>query len=119
MKGVILAGGSGTRLYPMTKGVNKHLLPVGQQPMVLYPLSKLKEFGIQDILLITGPEHLTQFASLLGSGDDFGVNLHFRVQDKPGGIAQAVALAENFVGDDSFFVLLGDNLFEDSLLSMK
>lgn len=118
MKGVLLAGGSGTRLYPLTKGVNKHLLPVGEKPMILHPMLKLKEFGIKDVLLVTGPEYLTAFASLLGDGSEWGLNIHFRVQQKPGGIAEALGLARPFAGDSSFFVILGDNLFGDSLQDM-
>lgn len=119
MKGVLLAGGLGTRLRPMTLGVNKHLLPVAGKPMILHPLKKLVEFGIRDILLVTGPEHLDQFAELLGDGSDWNCSLHFRVQQKPGGIAQALSLAEPFVGNAAFFVILGDNLFADSLRSME
>ncbi len=119
MKGVLLAGGSGTRLYPLTRGVNKHLLPVGNKPMILYPLEKLTKVGVKDVLLITGPEHLTPFAHLLGDGTEWGLNLHIRAQVKPGGIAQALGLAKEFVGGESFWVLLGDNLFEDSLNEMQ
>lgn len=119
MKGVLLAGGLGTRLFPMTKGVNKHLLPVGNKPMILYPLEKLSEFSVKDVLLITGPEHLSQFAHLLGDGGEWGLNLHFRVQQKPNGIAGALGLAEWFVGSDSFFLILGDNLFGDSLQLLR
>lgn len=119
MKGVLLAGGSGTRLYPLTKGVNKHLLPIGDKPMILYPLEKLVEADIQEILLITGPEHLGQFASLLGDGSAWGCHLHFRVQEKAGGIAEALGLAKCFVDEESFFVILGDNIFVDSLTLMK
>ncbi len=115
MKGIVLAGGSGTRLFPMTKGVNKHLLPVGDKPMILHPLLKLKEYGIKDVLLITGPEHLTQFAHLLGDGSEWDIRVYFRVQQKPMGIAQALSLAQTFIGSDSFFIILGDNLFGDSL----
>lgn len=119
MKGILLAGGSGTRMHPMTLGVNKHLLPIGAKPMILHPLQKLAEFGVKEILLITGPEHLTQFAHLLGDGSSFGINLHFRVQQKPGGIAQALSLAQPFVGAESFFVILGDNLFGEPLQILK
>lgn len=119
MKGILLAGGAGTRLLPMTKGVNKHLLPIGNEPMILHPLLKLKEFGIRDVLLVTGPEHLTQFAHLLGDGSEWGMRVHFRVQQNPGGIAEALGLAKTFVGVDSFFVILGDNLFGDSLNNFK
>lgn len=118
-KGVILAGGSGTRLYPLTKGVNKHLLPVGNKPMILHPVEKLKEVGVENILVITGPEYFTQFAALLGDGSDYGVDLHMRCQQKPGGIAEAVCLARAFTGGDPFYVLLGDNIFEDSLRDME
>lgn len=119
MKGVLLAGGSGTRMAPLTRGVNKHLLPVGDRPMIHHLLQKFSEAGIRDVLLITGPEHFTAFAQALGDGSEWGIDLHFRVQFKPGGIAQAVGLAESFVGKDSFFVLLGDNLFEDPLSIVK
>lgn len=119
MKGVLLAGGSGTRMHPMTLGVNKHLLPVGGKPMILHPLLKLAAFGIREILLITGPEHMTQFAQLLGDGSSFGVDLHLRIQQKPGGIAEAVSLSKTFVGTDSFFVILGDNLFQEPLDILK
>ena len=119
MKAILLAGGSGTRLLPMTKGVNKHLLPIGNRPMILYPLQKLAESGIKDVLLVSGPEHLNQFANLLGDGSEWGVHLHFRVQQKPGGIADALNLAKPFVGQDTFWVILGDNLFHDSLQSMQ
>lgn len=119
MKGVLLAGGIGSRLYPLTKGINKHLLPVGSKPMILYPLEKLAEFGVREVLLVTGPEHLSQFAALLGDGGEYGVDLHFRVQSRPGGIAEALGLARSFVGQDSFFVVLGDNLWEDPLSLMR
>lgn len=115
MKGVLLAGGSGTRMAPFTKGVNKHLLPVGDRPMIHHLLQKFSEFGIRDVLLITGPEHLTPFAQSVGDGSEWNLNLQMRVQAKPGGIAQAVGLAESFVGSDSFLVMLGDNLFGDPL----
>lgn len=119
MKGVLLAGGTGSRLFPLTKGVNKHLLPIGDKPMICHPLAKLVEAGVKDILLITGPEHLNQFAMLLGDGSEWGCNIHFRVQQKPGGIAEALSLSKTFVGNDSFFVILGDNLFGDSLSSFR
>lgn len=115
MKGVLLAGGTGSRLFPLTKGVNKHLLPIADKPMICHPLAKLVEFGVKDVLLITGPEHLNQFAMLLGDGSEWNCHLHMRVQQKPGGIAQALSLAETFVGKDSFWVILGDNIFNDSL----
>lgn len=119
MKGVLLAGGLGTRMFPLTKGVNKHLLPVGAKPMILHPLEKLAQFGIKEILLVTGPEHLSQFAHLLGDGSDWGVSIQFRVQQKPGGIAQALGLARPFAGKDSFLCILGDNLFAEPLSVLK
>lgn len=119
MKGIILAGGSGTRLFPLTKGVNKHLLPIGNKPMITYPLEKLKNFGIKDVLIVTAPKDLTAFAHALGDGSELGVDLHFRVQQHPGGIAQALNLAKSFVGNDHFFLLLGDNLFDEPLKNLN
>jgi len=116
MKGVILAGGAGSRLYPLTKVTNKHLLPVGQHPMVLHLVAKLKEANIKDILVVTGKDHMGAVVNLLGSGKDYGVKFTFKVQDEAGGIAQALGLAEQFVGDDLSVVLLGDNIFEDSIV---
>ncbi|CAH1208449.1 Glucose-1-phosphate thymidylyltransferase [Paenibacillus allorhizoplanae] len=116
MKGVILAGGTGTRLYPLTKVTNKHLLPVGKYPMIFHVVHKLKEANICDILLVTGIEHMGDVVSLLGSGREMGVNFTFKVQDDAGGIAQALGLAEQFVGDDQMVVILGDNVFEDSIV---
>ena len=115
MKGIILAGGTGSRLYPLTKVTNKHLLPVGKRPMLLHPVSKLREAGIDDILVVTGTEHMGDVVGLLGSGRDYGCQFTFRVQDQAGGIAQALALAERFAGDDPICVLLGDNIFQDSI----
>lgn len=115
MKGIILAGGTGSRLYPLTKVTNKHLLPVGNKPMIYYPIEKLTEVGIEEILVVTGTEHMGDVVSLLGSGKDFGCRFTYKVQDEAGGIAQALGLAENFVGDDSMVVILGDNIFETSL----
>ncbi len=115
MKGIILAGGTGSRLYPLTKVTNKHLLPVGRHPMILHLVAKLKEAGILDILVVTGKEHMGAVVNLLGSGREYGVKLTFKVQDQAGGIAQALGLAEYFVGSDSCVVLLGDNIFEDSI----
>lgn len=116
MKAVILAGGTGTRLRPLTKLLNKHLLPVGRQPMICYGLSSLQAAGIADILLVTGPDALGDFAAFLGSGKDYGVSLTYRIQEEAGGIAQALELARPFIGgDDKFIVLLGDNLFEEAL----
>ncbi|MDP4219262.1 MAG: sugar phosphate nucleotidyltransferase [Bacteroidota bacterium] len=113
--GVILAGGSGSRLYPCTKVTNKHLLPIGDMPMIFYPLKKLVGAGITDILIVTGTEHMGDFISLLGSGKDFGCRLTYRVQDDAGGIAQALALAERFANGQPMCVILGDNIFEDSI----
>ncbi len=116
MKGVILAGGSGTRLYPNTKVTNKHLLPVYNQPMIYYPIQTLLKAGITDILIMPGKDHAGDFAKLLGSGKDFNANFTFKVQDYAGGLAYAVSLAEDFVGDDNFVVLLGDNILEDNII---
>jgi len=112
MKGIILAGGQGTRLRPLTYLTNKHLLPIYDKQMVLYPLQTLKDMGIEDILLVTGGEHIGQFAELLGDGSEYGVKLTYKVQKEAGGIAQALLLAEDFVDDESFAVILGDNIFE-------
>ena len=96
MKGVILAGGTGSRLYPLTKVTNKHLLPVGNQPMIYYPVKKLVDAGIEDILIVTGVEHMGDVVALLGSGKDFNCKFTYRVQDEAGGIAQALLLSEHF-----------------------
>lgn len=115
MKGIILAGGTGSRLYPLTKVTNKHLLPVGDKPMIYYPIDKLTSAGIEEILIVTGTEHMGDVVTLLGSGKDFGCRFTYKVQDEAGGIAQALGLAENFVGDDCMTVILGDNIFQTSL----
>jgi glucose-1-phosphate thymidylyltransferase len=115
MKGIILAGGTGSRLYPLTKVTNKHLLPVGRYPMVFYAIYKLKKAGIYNILVVTGREHMGDVVSLLGSGKDLGVEFTFRVQDEAGGIAQALGLAEHFVGDDQMVVVLSDNVFSECI----
>lgn len=115
MKGIILAGGTGSRLFPLTKITNKHLLPVGKYPMIFHPISKLKQAGIQDILIVTGKEHMGDVVNLLGSGNDFGVSFTYKVQDEAGGIAQALGLAEQFVGNDQVVVILGDNIFSDDI----
>jgi glucose-1-phosphate thymidylyltransferase len=112
MKGIILAGGTGSRLYPLTKGINKHLLPVGKYPMIFYPIARLKEAQINEILIVTGKEYIGSFVNILGSGSDFGVKLTYKIQDQSGGIAQALALAENFVHSDKCIVILGDNIFQ-------
>lgn len=116
LKGIILAGGTGSRLYPLTKVTNKHLLPVGRKPMIYHPIGKLNEAGIDEILIVTGVEHMGDIVTLLGSGREFKCRFTYKVQDKAGGIAQALALAENFIDDDRMAVILGDNIFEDSLI---
>ena len=116
MKGVILAGGTGSRLYPLTKVTNKHLLPVGRYPMIYHPIAKLAEAGIREILVVTGKEHMGAVVGTLGSGWDLGLEFTYRVQDQAGGIAQALGLAENFVGSDRCVVILGDNIFEDNII---
>lgn len=115
MKGIVLAGGTGSRLFPLTKVTNKHLLPVGNKPMIYYPIEKLLEAGIKEVLIVTGTEHMGDVVSLLGSGKDFNCRFTYKVQDEAGGIAQALALAENFAGTDAVTVILGDNIFEDNL----
>lgn len=115
MKGIVLAGGTGSRLFPLTKVTNKHLLPVGDKPMIYYPITKLTEAGIDEILIVTGTDHMGDVVNLLGSGKDFGCRFTYKVQDEAGGIAQALGLAENFIGNDSMTVILGDNIFEASL----
>lgn len=115
MKGIILAGGTGSRLYPLTKVTNKHLLPVGKYPMIYYSVSKLLQAGIREILIVTGKEHMGDVVSLLGSGRSFEAEFTYRVQDEPGGIAQALGMAKGFVGNDLLTVILGDNVFKDDI----
>lgn len=115
MKGIILAGGTGSRLFPLTKVTNKHLLPVGTKPMIFHPVEKLIDAGINEILIVTGVEHMGAVVSLLGSGKDFKCQFTYKVQDEAGGIAQALGLAKNFVGTSGCTVILGDNIFQDSI----
>ena len=114
-KGIILAGGNGSRLYPMTKIFNKSLLPVYDKPMIFYPIKTLKEIGCKEIMIISGREHSGQIMNQLGSGVDYGLEFTYRIQEEPGGIAHALSLAKDFCNGDSVAVCLGDNIFEDKI----
>jgi glucose-1-phosphate thymidylyltransferase len=115
MKGIILAGGAGTRLFPLTTVTNKHLLPVGKEPMIFNPIRQLISAGITDILVVTSKEHMGDIVGLLGSGSEFGCSFTFKVQDSPGGIAHALALAEGFTKGERMVVILGDNILTHSI----
>src|SRR5688572_23149740 len=115
IKGVVLAGGTGSRLFPLTKVTNKHLLPVGREPMIFHPIKKLIRAGVRDILVVTGTEHMGDVVRLLGSGRDFDCEFTYRVQDQAGGIAEALGLAREFSRGSKMIVLLGDNIFQDEI----
>ena len=117
MRGIILAGGHGTRLRPATKAMNKHMVPILNKPMILYPLETLKTLGVEDIMIVTGGNHVGAFADFLGDGSEYGVSLTYRVQKDAGGIAQALALGERFAAGDKLAVILGDNVFDNETLS--
>jgi len=119
MKGIILAGGIGTRLYPLTRVTNKHLLPIGKEPMIYHSIKQLVSADIRSILIVTSKEHMGDVVNLLGSGEEFGCDLTYKVQEKAGGIAHALSLAENFANNGKIAVILGDNIFEYSIKPYK
>ena len=119
MKGIILAGGAGTRLHPLTKITSKQLLPVYDRPMIYYPLQTLLDAGIRDILIIVAPDYAGNFLNLLGSGKDFGVRFSYEIQDKPEGLAQAFIIGKTFAGSDNVTMILGDNIFVGSETFLK
>lgn len=115
MKGIVLAGGTGSRLEPLTRVTNKHLLPVGNYPMIYHPIAKLKQAGLRDIMVVTGVDHVEDMVRLLGSGDQWDVNFSYRIQREAGGIAQALGLARDFARGEKMVVILGDNIFDEDL----
>ena len=118
IKGLILAGGSGTRLYPVSKVINKHLIPIGRSPMIYYPVRTMVASGITEIMVVTGPQSIGAIAELLGSGREFGCNFYFRVQERPVGISDGIRLAREFTGDDKLMVMLGDNLVRETFVDI-
>jgi len=114
MKGVILAGGTGSRLYPLTKVTNKHLLPIYDKPMIYYPINSLKKIGLESILIVSGRHHAGDFLELLGRGEDMGLNFSYTIQEREGGIAEALSLAKDFCGKENLAVILGDNIFGEN-----